>query len=200
MKKVIVNLAMLAFLLASCSNKRQQAPQNDTIPKALEKDGSSYDFFSKRGKDDLLESIYRELVIKDSNLRQLEDDLHEFEDSKADSLGLFEKFNNKNKDYFNAADRHIAGINDSLLRQRMRTLVTSQMERYHSGIAGHNELLKSINTNQVRISDLHEVLKIVRTLPVIDNFQESNLPDAHSLEGYRKRQESIMRALEKIAK
>jgi hypothetical protein len=196
MNKVILFLALMSAFLLSCSNKRQETPHNDAIPKALEKDGSSYEFFSKRGKDDLLESIYRELVSKDSNLRQFEDDLHELEGSKDDSLGLFEKFNNKNKDYFNAADQHISGINDSLLRQRMRTLVTSQMERYHSGIAGHNELLKSINANQVRIADLHEVLKIVRTLPVINRFQESNQPDAKSLEGYRKRQEAIIREME----
>jgi hypothetical protein len=200
MNKVILVLALMAVFLLSCSNKRQEAPPNYAIPKALEKDGSSYEFFSKRGKDDLLEDIYRELVSKDSNLRRLEGDLNELQDSKDDSLGLFERFNNKNKDYFNAADRHLSGFQDSLLRQRMRTLVASQMEKYQSRIAPHKELLELVSTNQVRISDLHEVLKIVHTLPVINNFQETNLPDSKSLEGYRKRQEAIIREMEEDVK
>ncbi|GAB2677680.1 hypothetical protein GCM10027036_34190 [Flavihumibacter cheonanensis] len=55
---------------------------------------------------------------------------------------MFDNFNEKNQSYFNSADRHIAGIKDSLVRDKIKTLVSAQLSKYNSKIAKHKELLK----------------------------------------------------------
>jgi peptidoglycan hydrolase CwlO-like protein len=179
---------ILVFILASCTNNGiQDKPQQET-PKALG-DNSSLDIVSKgRRSDDLLESLYSELVSKDVELKRLEEKINTLNSSKSDSLELIDKFNGKIQSYFRSIDSHVSAIEDSLLRDKMKLLIAGNLAKYNSRIAKHNELLKNLAINEIRISDLHTVLKIVRTLPVIEKYQQDNLPTTSQLEGFIKQQ------------
>lgn len=179
---------ILVFILASCHNNRiQDKPQQET-PKALE-DNSSFDVVSKgRHADDLLESLYSELVSKDVELKRLEVKINDLNSSKNDSIELFDKFNGKIQSYFRSIDRNVSEIEDSLLRDKMKLLIASSLTKYNSRIAKHNELLKALAINEIRISDLHTALKIVRTLPLVEKYQLDNLPTTRQLEGFIKQQ------------
>lgn len=196
--KIIIPILVLT--LASCSDNRTQDKPKQETPKALEDKSSSYEIISKRGYDDLVESLYNELVSKDIHLKKLEDKIEELNNSKSDTTELFDKFNGKNQSYFSSADRHVSEIKDSLVRDKIKNLVTTQLTKYNSRIARHNELLKLIETKQMTISDLHNVLKIVRTLPLIDKYQKDNLPNTKSFEGYIKRQEETIKLADTLSK
>jgi hypothetical protein len=186
--------------LASCNNNRTQDKPKQETPKALEDKSSSYEIVSKRSYDDLVESLYKELVSKDIDLKKLEDKIDELNKSKSDTTELFDKFNGKNQSYFSSADRHVSEIKDSLVRNKIKNLVALQLTKYNSKIARHNELLKVIETKQMTISDLHNVLKIVRTLPLIDKYQKDNLPSTNSFEGYIKQQEDAIKLADTLSK
>ena len=193
-------IPILVLTLASCNeNRTQDKPQQET-PKALEDKSSSYEIVSKRGYDDLVESLYSELVSKDIDLKKLEDKIDELKKSKSDTTELFDKFHGKNQSYFGSADRHVSDIKDSLIRDKIKNLVAAQLTKYNSGIARHNELLKIIEANQMTISDLHNVLKIVRTLPLIDKYQKDNLPGTKSFEGYIKHQQETIQLADTLSK
>lgn len=113
---------------------------------------------------------------------------------------MFDNFNEKNQSYFNSADRHIAGIKDSLVRDKIKTLVSAQLSKYNSKIAKHKELLKLIESKQMTISDLHNVLKIIRTLPLIDKYQNDNIPNTKSLEDYLKKQDKVITIADTLTK
>ena len=139
-------------------------------------------------------------MTKDIDLKKLEDKIDELNKSKNDTTELFDKYDGKNQSYFSSADRHVVDIKDSLLRNKMRIIVTNQLSKYNSRIGKHNELLKIIDAKQMTISDLHNVLKIVRTLPLIDKYQKDNLTDTKSFEGYIKQQEKAIQLVDTLSK
>lgn len=198
--KTKIFIPFLVLTLASCSNNRTQDKPKQETPKALEDKSSSYEIVSKRSYDDLVESLYTELLTKDIDLKKLEDKIDELNKSKSDTTELFDNFNAKNESYFSSADRHIADIKDSLVRNKIKNLVASQLTKYNSRIARHNELLNLIEAKQLTISDLHNVLKIVRTLPLIEKYQKDNLTSTKSFQGYLKQQEEIIKLADTLSK
>jgi hypothetical protein len=197
-KLFIVTITVLG--LASCSNNRSKEQLKQETPKALEDKSSSYEIVSDRSYDDLVESLYQELVSKDIALKKLEDKINELNKSKSDSTKLFNKFNGKNQSYFISASRKVSAIKDSVLRNKINSLLSAQLEHYNSKVVRHNELLKLIETKQMTISDLHNVLKVVRTLPLIDKYQRDNLPNTRSLEGYLKQQDETLKIADTVSK
>lgn len=192
--------AIVVFILASChDNLIQDKPQQET-PKALE-DKSSFEIVSKgRRSDNLLESIYSELVSKDVELKGLEVKIDDLNNSKNDSTELFHKFDGKIQSYFRSIDSNVSEIEDSLLRDKIKLLIASNLTKYNARIAKHNELLKTLAINEVKISDLHIVLKIVKTLPVIDKYQQDNLPSTRQLDGFIKQQEQAIHLADTLIK
>ena len=69
--------------------------------------------------DDLLESLYNELVSKDVELKRLEVKINDLNSSKNDSIELFDKFNGKIESYFRSINSRVSAIEDSLLRDKM---------------------------------------------------------------------------------
>ncbi len=191
--------SILLFTLVSCNHTPKiDAPKEET-PKALEDKKTSYAIVSKRGAEDMVESLYNELVSKSVDLKSLEVKFDELQKSKSDSIISFNNFNNKNDLYFSSANRHCEEIKDSLLRVKMRNLIIKNITKYNSSIASHNELLKIIETKELTISDLHNILKIVKTLPLIDKYQKDNLPSTKSLEGYIKKQDETIKDADNIS-
>lgn len=195
--KILITTA-LVFVFACDSPRIQQKPQKET-PKALE-DQSSYEIIPKRGGEDLVENLYNELVSKDLKLKELEVRIDELNSSRHDSTVSFGNFNGKMQSYFRSADRHVSEISDSLLRDKIKLLIAGNLTKYNARVAGHNELLQTIERKNVKLSDLHGVLKIVRTLPVIEKYQKDNLPGIKSLEGFIKQQDQAVSLADTLCK
>jgi hypothetical protein len=191
---------VFVLTLASCGNNGAHDQPNQVTPQALENKNSSYEIGSKRGSEDLIESLYNELVMKDINLRKLEEKISELNGSKHDSTLSFGKFDERNQSYFNSAKRHIAEIEDSLLREKFRVLIANNFTVYNTSIAGHKELLKLIEDKGMTISDLHNMLKIIKTLPLIETFQKENLPSTQPLKGYVKNQDQAINLADTLTK
>lgn len=191
---LFIPIAFMALL--SCNRHKQQPQQN--VPKALEEKKVSYSLVSKRGNDDLVESIYSDLAEETPALNKLEEDIDAINNSKEDSLEGFEKFNSKNKSYYHSASNHTDYIQDSLLRERIKNLVQSSLSNYNSLTAPHDNILKSISSKATSLNDLHVALKIIKTLPVIGKYQKDNLPGTKSLEGYSQQQTKTINELQKL--
>ena len=199
MKTKILVPIILMWILFSCNNSHKQEIPKQETPKALEDKNSSVEILSKRGYDDLVESLYNELISKDVDLKKLEDNIEELRRSKGDSISSFNKFNEKNESYFNSANRHCEDIKDTSLRDKMRILIAKNLTKYNSLILRHSELLKIIETKELTIADLHNILKIVKTLPLIDKYQRDNVPSTNSIEGYIIRQNQSIKDANKLS-
>lgn len=192
MRTIICLFFIEVLALAACnSHQVQQQPVADT-PTALEDNSASYKLVSKRGPDDLMESLYSELAGQDAGLKQLETTLDALDQGKEDATGPFHQFEEKNRSYYRAADQHANIVSDSLLKDRIKKLLEEHLAKYNVVTKKHQELLKTIDAKTTKLADLHAVLKIVKTLPVIEKYQKDNRPGTASLEGYSNKQDSAI--------
>jgi hypothetical protein len=196
--QMIISLFLFLTFCACGENRTPETGKQDT-PKALE-DKSSEFRISKRGHNDLVESLYEELAGKTPELKQLEGEINILNESRADSTETFIKFDEKNQDYFHAADRHVEEIKDSVLRDKMKVLIANNLSAYNLLVSSHTGLLKSINQKYLVLGDLHTVLKIVRTLPVIEKYQNDNLPTKKPLEGLARQLDATIKHADTLSK
>jgi hypothetical protein len=162
---------------------------------------TSYDIVSKsRWSDDLVESLYGELVDKTPELSQLEDKIENLRKSKGDSAESFNQYNQNNQAYFGAVNSHIEQIKDTVLRDKMKTFITANLSKYNEKVSPHLALLKAIEYKNVSLNDLHSVLKITRTLPLIEKYQRDNLPTTKSIKGFSKRLDETLKYADTLVK
>jgi hypothetical protein len=200
MKILRITTVFIFLAFTSCNSPRiQEEPQKDT-PKALEDKSSSLDIVSKRGSGDLVVSLYEELKDKSPELKDIETKIENLSKSEDDSTGLFDKYNGKNKSYYASAQSHVTQIGDSILREKMKGLIASSLTKYTSSISKQNDILKSIEKDNLTLADMHIVLKITRTLPLIEKYQHDNLPSTKSMEAFSKQLEQTIFYIDTLTK
>jgi hypothetical protein len=194
MKKCILISTVILMIFVSCDNSRikENQEQKQETPKALQEE-KSFDIVSKRGYDDMIESLYKDLAGKTPELKDLETKLEALSASKSDSTEQYDKYNGKNQSYYSSADNHFKQINDSTLRKKMKALISSSLTKYNSKVYLHTELLKSIDKKTMTLDDLHEMLIITTTLPLIEKYQNDNLPTTKSINGYSNQLDKVLR-------
>jgi hypothetical protein len=200
MKILQIIPALILLAIISCKSPRIQERQQQETPKALEDKGISSDLISKRGSGDLVENLYQELEEKSPELKELENKLEYLSKTEPDSVETFDKYNGKNKSYYASAESHLTQIGDSVLREKMKKLIANSLTKYSSAVSRHNDLLKTIRENNLTLADLHIVLKITRTLPLIEKYQRDNLPAAKSLEDFSKQLDQTIMYLDTLTK
>jgi hypothetical protein len=184
MRNTIVILSFICFAVTSCNDSKPKTDEHNETPKALEDKSSSYEIISKRGYGDLIESLYKELADKNPELNELEMQIKHLAESKGDSAASFNNYDNKNKTYYASAGNHLAQLKDTLLKQKIKQLIEGSTSRYNRSVTPHNDLLKAIDSKHTTLHDLHVVLKITRTLPLIEKYQEDAFPSTHGLNRY----------------
>jgi hypothetical protein len=200
MKALLFSLVSVLCILTSCDNSGARDNQKQELPKALEDKSSSYSLDYKRGHEDLVESLYKELAGKHSELKELENRLENLNESSSDSAATFTEFDSKNQSYYKAANRHIEYVNDSLLKHRLTNLINASLAKYNSSISPHTRLLDAIEVKHATLNDLHTILKITKTLPLIEKYQKDNMPSAKPLEGYVKTLDETIRFADTLTK
>lgn len=200
MRTSLLISTFIFLTLYSCDNSRTQDKHQNETPKALEEKGSSFEFISKRGYDDLLESLYKELANKNPELKELERQIDKLADNKGDSSELFYKYDEKNQSYYHSANNHIEQISDTVLKERMKILIENSLTKYNSSVLNNNDILRSINNKYSSLNDLHLILKITRTLPLIEKYQKDNLPSTKSLEGYSNQLDKTIKYADSLIK
>lgn len=179
MKKNIA-YCLLICTAFSCKDAERPTKSKEDTPTALA-DEESYNIVSKRGREDLIDNLYAEILAKDLALKKVDDNIKEIENGKSDSLKKFNSYDEKNQDYFVSANAHVKEINDSVLRKTLTALIAKNMEAYKVRTLQYKKLASSIDTKTSSLNDLSLALKISRTLPLIEKYQKENLPSNKSI-------------------
>jgi hypothetical protein len=188
------------LVICSCNNADKKESPAEQTPDALQENKTSYEIISKGRKGNLLEELYTELAEKDEKLKKLENDISVLGSSKDDSLQQTNSFINKNGNYYDLADEYADRISDSVFKYKIKRMIEEGMNTYQSSIAGHRKLITLIDTNNSSIGDLHVALKIVKTLPVITRYQQTNLPPVKPLQNYEKEQNKMISRIDSMLK
>ncbi|MFT3948326.1 MAG: hypothetical protein QM763_15255 [Agriterribacter sp.] len=192
--KIFTGLFILLVSIACNSNKKKATPT------VLENKKIAIEQAVKRGEEDILEGLYHEVADTTEALKNFESGLQELYKSKDDSLAAFSTFDNQNGNYYKSAAAHAKQIADSILRTNISMLISSSIKRYDSATNRHDSLVKNIILKEAILKDLHNVLKIVYTLPLIEKYQQDNLPGAEPAEGFLMKQNEIIKLADTLIK
>jgi hypothetical protein len=130
----------------------------------------------KNRSADLVEALYDELVSGSAELAQLESDISELRMQGRDSLRDYRAFNEKNKAYYDLAAKKVNTVTDSVLRKKLEAMIAHSKAVYADSLSRFAQLDSLMTRRLHTISDLHTVLKLVKTLPLIEDFQRTNMP------------------------
>ena len=182
--KNIFLVSIIVFTLLSCNQKKQQQSPAPETPQALQESGSAdYSLLSKgKRMDDLVESLYEELVNKTPELKDIEKQITYLDEARIDSVEEFNNFNQKNESYYRDAGQHLTFISDSALKNKISLIISNSQSKYSTQISGHRNLLAVLDSKNVQLKDMHVILKIVKTLPLIEKYQKDNIPNKGSIE------------------
>lgn len=196
-KKLFVSIIFVLFLF-SCNSSNQTNNDKNDIPKVLNDETSSMEIIHKRGRNiDLVGGLYNDQLSKIAELQEIENRIKQLKDSRVDSTESFENYNSKSQTYYSSADEYVEQISDSLLKNKMKSFINVSLKQYNSNILKHSNLMKEMDLKIITLSDLHIVLKLTSTIPVIEKYQKENKPSTKSIEGYNKEIDKAVNSLEK---
>jgi len=195
--KTLYITAIFSFtLLASCNNppkadKPQQPPRE--TPEALKNESGELDISSyKRGSGNLVDELYQELVDKTPDLKKLEDQLNDNPRASNQITEKFTDYNTKSTNYYNAAKQKAHAISDTILRQQVLAFIESSNNQYINKTKELNALCAQISDNNTSLYDHHLMLKIFLTLPLIQDYQNNNLPYKKEFVGFIQAQQQLI--------
>ncbi|WDF76355.1 hypothetical protein PQ469_20920 [Mucilaginibacter sp. KACC 22773] len=172
-------LIILFFSACNSTPSKDIATPKTDMPEPLKDDKS--DFSMKRmPSGSLMDEIYDDLAKKDPQLQKLEEQLTHFNGGIADSLKAFNNYAAKSDGYYFSANESLTAIKDTVLRVQLSALIAESKLKYMEKISRFTSLKAHIDSNQIKMDDYHAVLKIVATLPIIEKYQDKNMPDITS--------------------
>jgi hypothetical protein len=191
---------LLAAILFACSQRKPLPAVNPGTPKALQEKESEFSL-SKRGyDDDLIDKLYKEELGKSPALKALEDRVNSLQELRGDSLYHFEKFINQNNIYYTTANQYIERLRNEGLKVQLKTLIDSSRNAYAIRTRTHTNLISQLDASELTLNDLHVVLKLVKTLPLIERYQKDELPAVAPIEKVNREYDKTIRQLENAVK
>ena len=182
MKRIVIVTILYSLLLAACK-QRDDLESNPATPESLqEKSSTEISFNKSRMGEGLVESLYAELLENNQELSELEKTIKSLDKQKQDSLNPFNKFDQKNTSYYTSTERYIGNIRDTLLRIKIKAIIDNSLNTYNRRIAANRNLISILDAKDKTLGDLHIVLKLVKTLPLLEKYQAENAPSVKPIE------------------
>jgi hypothetical protein len=173
---------VISLLFCACHRAAKPEENPQDTPKALLEKTAEFSLVSKREADDLIQSLYTELKKATPALQELEKQIETIKQQKEDAAEPFENFDHKNNNYYTATGRYVESIRDSLLKQNIRVLIGKSLDKYNSLVQPHTQLVNILNSKDINLDDLYTVLKLTRTLSMMEKYQQASLPSATPLQ------------------
>jgi hypothetical protein len=198
--KTILLLCLIstATIMLACNQPEQLNKKNSNVPKALQENSlEEITDFSKREKSDILDNIYNEQLASRPDLKEIENIIKNIKEEQVEAINDFEQFHSKNSEYYNSANYHLNNFSDSVLREKIKAIINESEKNYKAKSSKIASLAAQINQQSLTISDYHEALKAIVTIPVIEKFQNENLPNDSVFRRITKEQKQLTGKMQK---
>ncbi|MGN6418627.1 MAG: hypothetical protein ACTHMC_14125 [Pseudobacter sp.] len=202
--KTFVHISILvlsALLWQACKEKPKPAANPATnIPIVLEGKHVDVSSLYKRNKEALIESLYQELISKSEELKQLDAEIKGIAQLQKQATDSFHLFDSKNRAYYESALLSTTNIRDSIFRKKVQGIINESFNAYKTQILPHQQLDSLLSQKNTTITDLYTLLKVVKTLPAMHNFQEERLPGTGTAEAFSRQLDSLVQKLYTLTK
>ncbi len=207
MKRYTILILTVALLTLSSCLKSVREKEN-TTPEVFQdqsiiEDISSY---SKRGYSSLTDKLYNELLEKNTELKEIEEEFriltkNSYNIEINDFLSNNSKYYNELKPYISIEDSivnmnsYVAMIQDSTLREKILAEVYKSEENYKKKVAKLNSLQKKLDEKIIEMRDYRTAMKISLTLNSIEKYQDDFKQDTASIKELIKRHNNLTNAM-----
>lgn len=195
-------MSIMAITFLACKRiHNNQGIENKELPKALqEKKLSLGDVSSARYNNDLVDDLYGGLVKERPDLKDIENSIDHNQVKKDEITGLFQVFDGKNESYYNSANTQVQSISDTILRARLISIIKASNDRYKNRSKNIETLIKQIEARNISIKDYHTAMKLIITLPLIEDYQKESIPHDSIYKGLYKMQGILIKKIDQIKK
>ena len=100
--------------------------------------------------------------------------------------------------YYELAEKKANTITDSTLKQSLLDFINRSREHYRDSIDTHTDIDSLLKRRTATIDNLHQALKLMSTLPVIEEFQQSNRPDTFDAADLTRRLDALVVKLDSM--
>lgn len=152
------------------------------------------------GEKDAVEAYYADIVDKSPELKQLEKEITANERNVYEMESRFNAYNRPSADYYTDASRKINGIHEAALKTMVQGWLDNSKSQYATRIAELNRLLASLKEKRSLEDQYHIALKIATTLPIIEKYQQQNLPANDEYQRVLNELEATIKKLQHSAK
>jgi hypothetical protein len=185
MKKVISYLCLVGLCTFLFSCESESKPQEvDVIEKAIEA-SDNYDSYS-RSYHTMINKIYEEILKTDTALSNLEESTNRLLLDKNELEKPFKLYDERNTTYYKDANELLNDFTDSLLKQKYRALIQNSQANYSNKTQELRNIINSNDLKTQKITELRAILKLTKTLPFIEKYQDKAKPDKDTLIGIDK--------------
>lgn len=129
------------------------------------------------GGRDMVEELYEQAVKQNDNLESIEEGIEKFAKKKTEALEKYNGYTSYNNRYYGDAKMKTSAISDATTRQRAGDLISKSEARYRAGLADWQNTISTLNTREKELNDLHVLLKIMISEPMMEKYQGRELPD-----------------------
>lgn len=191
---------VVSFSACNQTVKDKTVAEKAELPEPLNESKGDVSSFKRYASGNMVNAIYIDLVKKTPDLQNLENQLEQFDGSKSDSLAAFNNYAAKVESYYSSADQNLERIDDTVLKERLKTLLAAEKGKYAAKANKYETLIKDIDKENIVMKDYYETLKIVATLPVIVKYQNNNLPDLKSIKAVDEQAKTLKAKTIKLGK
>jgi hypothetical protein len=148
----------------------------------------------------MVDALYFDLVKRTPDLQDLENQLERFNAGKPDSLQAFSLYKGKVENYYASASQNLDNIKDTVLKARLKVLLAAGKNKYSQKADKFDVLIDDINSQDLVMKDYYETLKLVATLPVMEKYQDKNIPDIKAVKALDNEAKRLKVTTVKLAK
>ncbi len=195
MKKILLSSALF-LLIISC--KENNNTDRNIVENAAENTESNFPIKRLSKSQSIIDGIYSEKIKDDSKLLELDKRFQAIQNDSRIMKDLYDNVIKSSEDYYADAERRAKNIMDSTLQKEVLDLLKNSSEKYDVKLNKLNELKVQINLNFIQLSSFYDAYKIKKTLPEIENYQDSHPLDTDSLENFIKKQNLLLNELKNL--
>lgn len=179
--KTLLPALLFCIFCLGCGHESEKAgADKPDIPEPLQ-DKSSAELLVKSdvrrfADGSLVDELYSDLAEKRPELQTLESQLKWLNAASVDSVTAFDRYYEKSASYYSSANYVLESIKDSVLKQRLSLLLEASKNNLQKKTSRFSVLIASAEHESHVIEDYHQALKLVATLPVIEIYQDKNMP------------------------
>lgn len=155
---------------------------------------------SRYGKGDLMDELYEQATKQNNNLKDIEEGIDKFHKNKQDALEKYNSYTNYNTRYYADAKTHAAAITDATTRQKALDMISKSEVAYNNGLTNWKNHIATLNVQERELKDLHELLEVLITIPMIEKHQQSSLPDNNKLKETNTDHQQVIEKIKAITK